>query len=303
VVCVQSKGHRKGSRLVACTANENRVVILDLDTSDQEMVEVKYPWKCAASQQYIAVTTHADGLHLFTLGGNIVQVIPDSKNAYCAAFQRHNPTLLAIGFRDGCARIWDVRAQAVMSSFKEHNYYITSIRFALDGRLFISSKDTTASIVTFDSKYLIQSHIKLNGHTNWVNDILPLISNQCVTCSNDKTIKVWDCTTGACLHTLKEHPGDVTSLAMSTKAGIFASGSLDRSVIIWSSETFERLHRIELTDGVQSFEVGDSGTLYVGVYSHGAISCNVITGEVGPVVIPSRGSVEGLAIGMVCDSA
>ena len=35
------------------------------------------------------------------------------------------------------------------------------------------------------------------------------------------------------------------------------------------------------------------------MYNHGVMSCNIITGEVGPDVIPSTGSVEGLALGMV----
>jgi WD40 repeat protein len=118
-----------------------------------------------------------------------------------------------------------------------------------------------------------------------------------VTCSDDKTIKVWDCKAGACLRTLSDHKDSVTSLATSSKEGFFASGSLDRSVIIWSSETFEVLRRIEFPNLVQSLLLGDRHILYVGVYNHGVMSCNALTGEVGPVVIPATGSVSGLALG------
>ena len=41
----QSKGCRRGSKLVACLNDENQVVILDLDTGAQKVIEVKAPWK------------------------------------------------------------------------------------------------------------------------------------------------------------------------------------------------------------------------------------------------------------------
>jgi WD40 repeat protein len=147
-----------------------------------------------------------------------------------------------------------------VSSFIEHSERINSIRFASNGRLLTSSSDKTV-----DSKYVVQSCIKVNGHTVWVIGILPLpsSSNKCVTCSNDKTIKVWDCQAGACLRTLKKRTNWVTTLTVSSENGkFFASGSPDRSVIIWSSETFEVLRRIEFSKAIQSLVFGESGILY-----------------------------------------
>jgi hypothetical protein len=46
--------------------------------------------------------------------------------------------------------------------------------------------------------------------------------------------------------------------------------------------------------------VGEGDVMYVGVQDHGVMSCNVLTGEVGSVVIPCEGSIKGLALCMVC---
>ena len=282
---------------MACLYNENRVVIHDQETGEQKKIEVKEPWKCAASQHMLAVTTNEDGLHLYSTKGDLVLIVPDSSGAHCVAFHLRNTNFLAIGYNDGTVRVWDISTQAYVSLFKDHTNYIMNIRFAPDGRLFLSSWDNTASIVTLDHQLQIVSSIKLQGHTNWVNDIIPLfLSNQCVTCSSDRTIKVWDYETGACLRTLTEHTHYVVSLAMHPSGQYFASGSYDRSVIIWSCETFHFLRRFPFPSFVQSVILGECNALYVGVHGHGVMSCNTHTGDVGPVIVAGTGFVRSLSL-------
>ena len=45
----------------------------------------------------------------------------------------------------------------------------------------------------------------LEGHTNTVNNIILYHHNKLISCSGDKTIKIWDLNTGKCLKTLKGH--------------------------------------------------------------------------------------------------
>jgi WD40 repeat protein len=137
----------------------------------------------------------------------------------------------------------------------------------------------------------------LKGHTSLVRDIIPLPSSkQCVTCSDDTTIKVRDCETGECLRTLTEHTDDVTSLEVHPSGQYFTSGSGDYSVVIWSSETFEVLRRFTSPDPVQSLAFNESDTLYAGVYDHGVISCNALGIDLGPVIISGTGSLPDLAL-------
>jgi WD40 repeat protein len=278
--------------------NENRVVIHDQETGHQKMVEITKPWKCTSSQYFLVVTAVEDGLHLFTIDGVLVHIVPDSKDARCVAFHPHNTDILAIGYKDGSVRVWHVSTQSYGSTFKEHTDLISNIRFAPDCRLILSSWDNTASIVTLDDQFQLISLKKFKGHTDRVTDILPLLSSkQCVTCSDDYTLNVWNCQTGACLRTLTDHTYPVTSLAMHPNGQYYASGSQDRTVIIWSSETFEAVRRIDFPKPVASLIIDESNTLHVGVYLHGVMSCNVLTGEVGSVIIPETKFILGLALG------
>jgi WD40 repeat protein len=283
---------------VACFNEENQVVILDQETGDQKEIEAKEPLRCAASQHYAAIATFEDGIHMFSLDGVRAQSVPYSAEAMSVAFHPHNTNILAIGCKDGLLHIWDVSTQSYVSSFKQHSDGITAVRFTPDYHLFLSSWDHTASIVSLDEQFEYVSSVKFEGHTFWVNNILPLpSSNQCVTCSNDSTVRVWDCETGVCLRTLTEHRDSVASIAMHPSGLHFASGSYDETVIIWSSETFEVLHRTQFPSLVHSLMFVESDTLYVGMYEHGVMSCSVLTGKVGPVIMTGTGCITDISLG------
>lgn len=53
-----------------------------------------------------------------------------------------------------------------------------------------------------------------------------------ISCSLDKTIKIWN-QQGTCIKTLSEHSRYVNCLAINSDSTVIASGSNDRSVIIW----------------------------------------------------------------------
>jgi WD40 repeat protein len=285
---------------VVCFYEQNRVVIRDMETGEQKEVEVREPWKCVGQHQCIVVVSENDNLHVFTTDGDLKHIIPETKNASCVAVHPVNPDIIAIGFHEGAVSIWNSRAQAYVSTFKVHDGGIASARFASDGRLFLSSWDTFASMVTIDSQYRVIASVKFAGHNACVSDILPLSSDVCVTCSLDTTITFWDCLTGACIKTLPEFSSStIPTLVLGPTGREFACATLDKAVIIWSSETFEILRRIEFPGSVKSL-VADSDTLYVGVRRYGIMSCNILTGEVGSFVFHCKGNVTDLAYGAMC---
>ena len=66
---MQVKGNSRGRKLVACLFEENRVVIHDVETSEQKIIEIESPLKCSSSSHYIAVTTYMYGTYLLTIDG------------------------------------------------------------------------------------------------------------------------------------------------------------------------------------------------------------------------------------------
>jgi WD40 repeat protein len=63
--------------------------------------------------------------------------------------------------------------------------------------------------------------------------------------SHDQTVKIWDASSGACLHTLKGHSSSVRSVAFSHDSARLASASRDNTVKIWDASSSACLHTLE----------------------------------------------------------
>jgi WD40 repeat protein len=67
--------------------------------------------------------------------------------------------------------------------------------------------------------------------------------------SGDKTIKIWDVTTGKVLNTLKGHEGTVRSVGFSPDGQQLASGSDDNTIKIWDVTTGKVLNTLKGHEG------------------------------------------------------
>jgi WD40 repeat protein len=76
----------------------------------------------------------------------------------------------------------------------------------------------------------------LRGHTDCVNTLVQLADGMLASGSWDKTIKIWNPQTGACLHTLQGHMVYVNALVQLAD-GALASGSTDKTIKIWNPQT------------------------------------------------------------------
>jgi WD40 repeat protein len=94
----------------------------------------------------------------------------------------------------------------------------------------------------------------LQGHTTWVHSVI-FNPNGTLLASvgGDCTIRLWQVTTGTCLHVLAEHQNPVQSVAFHPIATVLASGSWDQTVKLWHLATGECLqtlagHRDRIAD-------------------------------------------------------
>jgi len=77
--------------------------------------------------------------------------------------------------------------------------------------------------------------LTFSGHSDWIFCVKAFNDNQIVSCSRDKSIKIWDISTGDCIKTLLGHSDAVFSIAILSNNRI-VSCSLDKSIRIWDVE-------------------------------------------------------------------
>lgn len=101
--------------------------------------------------------------------------------------------------------------------------------------------DNLDSIEPIESPYMI-----LQGHTDEINSICYSANgDRIISGSNDKTIKIWDTSSGLCLNTLKGHASSVKSVCYSHGEKKIISGAYDKTVRVWDAITGDCLHIIE----------------------------------------------------------
>ena len=111
--------------------------------------------------------------------------------------------------------------------------------------------------LTKNTSFNISLDKTLTGHSDavWSVAISP-VGQQIVSSSGDKTIKIWNSSTGELLRTLSAHLGTVWSVASSLDGQTLASGSSDNTIKIWNLRTGELLHTLS----------GHSGTVWSVAY-------------------------------------
>jgi WD40 repeat protein len=90
-------------------------------------------------------------------------------------------------------------------------------------------------IVLFDKNRFHGMTSNLLGHASEILCVVwnPLNNRQLATCSNDKTIKVWDIYSEQILFNLIGHSSSINSISWSHRTNLICSGSSDNTIKIW----------------------------------------------------------------------
>jgi WD40 repeat protein len=124
----------------------------------------------------------------------------------------------------------------------------------------------------------------LEGHSGWVRSVaFSPDSTRLASGSDDRTVKIWDASSGACLETLEGHSDRVTSVAFSPDSTRLASGSYDRTVKIWDASSGACLQTL-LIDKVLSNISFD----FTGSYLHTNIGAVAVNTSSVSSIIPDK---------------
>jgi len=119
---------------------------------------------------------------------------------------------------------------------------------------------------TANKKYFFILKVKtLTGHTNSIRSLVVLKDGRLVSGSNDKTIRIWDASTGTLLRVLTGHTDFVTYLAVLQDGNTIASASWDTTIRIWNADFSTSIRTLTgHTDRVYSLAELKDGSLASG---------------------------------------
>ena len=104
----------------------------------------------------------------------------------------------------GIIRIWDLKRpkKKCISKLLKRLRYITLIKALTQGLLACVNCDTQIGIYRYKTRKCV---ITLQGHTDCINDLeFSPSENWLLSCSNDKTIRIWSMSTFECIQVLEQ---------------------------------------------------------------------------------------------------
>ncbi|KAF8534806.1 putative WD-repeat protein [Trichophaea hybrida] len=166
--------------------------------------------------------------------------------------------LLASASSDRTVRLWDPSTGASRGTLEGHSDYVTAVAFSPVGQLLASaSVDKTVRLwdpSTGASRGTLEGHLAqvtavafspdgaLRGTFNTRPYFMSAVAfspdGQRLTCASaDRTVRLWDPSTGASRGTLEGHSDHVNEVAFSPDGQLLASASSDRTVRLWDLST------------------------------------------------------------------
>lgn len=187
----------------------------------------------AGSDSTIKVWPVAGGKPLFTIS----EAHPKDKDIECLLFSNADADKIIIKSMQGEAQ----KAEKILLADRTQFYKQLSAKGDEDiedkggAFLFSGSRDKDIACWSSSSGTLVWRIPK--AHNNWVRDlVIHPTGKYIVSCSDDKSIKVWDITgtTPKNVHTMKgAHELFITSLSWCQSMDFLASGGVDCKVTIW----------------------------------------------------------------------
>jgi len=143
---------------------------------------------------------------------------------------------LATGSSDETIKIWNIETGTCIQTLDGHTGRVYSLCELSDGCLLSGSADKTIKIwrrIVNNNEVHYQLDATLEGHTNYVRSVIELKKSGLIaSCSDDKSIMLWNRTSGECVRSLLGH-SDCINWLVEVEDGVIVSGSSDKTVRVW----------------------------------------------------------------------
>ncbi|MFQ5978620.1 MAG: WD40 repeat domain-containing protein [Candidatus Heimdallarchaeota archaeon] len=173
--------------------------------------------------------------------GAPIRVLFETSSVLSIAYHPSDERILVSGSEDGSIAFWDIPNRYNYELLQDHSGEVFSVAFSHDGRHLASGgEDRMIRLWNVTYNYsqsalpAVTPWKTLIGHgdsvrsVDWSWDGTLLASG-----SNDRTVRLWNVTSGAELQTFPAHTANVVSVAFSPNGSQMASGGADRLVRLW----------------------------------------------------------------------
>lgn len=220
--------------------------------------------------------------------GSLVRDFAGHTGACNAVAFAPNGARVASGGDDNRAIVWNVADGSIARQLVGHTATVTSVAFSpLDPtQVLTGSVDQTARLWDVNTGVTLVSFAPVfnggqlvSGHSSSVNGVaFAPDAAQIITCSDDRTAKLWNVSGGPEVRTFTGHSNRVASCAFAPGGAQIATGSYDATARLWNVSDGAQVRSVQpCTSRISSVAFSaDGATLLCGVAAKNSIPLNTI---------------------------
>lgn len=156
----------------------------------------------------------------------------------------------------------------------EYKYPVASVAYTQDSRHFVAGSGKSVWIWPLKGGLVPELDTQpriLEGHTLWIRKVACPKVGIVASGASDKTIRIWDASSGKLLHTLAGHKRGIQGLSASSDGQYLATGTSEKEIRIWrvADGSLMRVIQAQNSVGTSLAFSPDAQTLAAGVVGWG----------------------------------
>jgi WD40 repeat protein len=179
---------------------------------------------------------------------------------YSLAWSPDGATIALGGYKE--TRLVDAHTKKSVATLEGSVEAVRAVAFSHDGKLLAAAGGLPARKGEVRI-WNVATHVAttISGHSDCIYAVaFSAESATIATASYDKSIKLWDVSSGKEIRTLRDHVDSIYALAFTPDGKRLVSGAADRSVKIWDVSTGTRIYTLsDPTDGVNTIALSPDG--------------------------------------------